>query len=282
MSAPLFDTHTHLQLPQFDEDREAALQRAQEAGVHGLLVLGTDVATSEAAIALAERHASIIAAAGCHPHDAKAMHPAAWRRLERLAQDERVAVIGEIGLDFYRNLSPREVQIEVLQRQLELAAEVRKPVSLHCREAHEALLPLLEAWSARAGGHLPDGRPLGVMHYFSGDLSLAHRYLALGFLISIHCSVTYPNAQRLQEVARTLPLEALVVETDSPFGPPQTHRGRRNEPAYVAEPVAAIAALRGEPFDRVAEATTKNAQRLFALARTPAAAAPPGPGQGRP
>ena len=146
-------------------------------------------------------------------------------------------------------------------------------MAVHCREAQAALFPILESWSQRLGGCLPDGRPLGLMHYFSGDVELAWRYVELGFLISIHCSVTYPKAGRLQEVARRLPLETLVVETDSPYGPPQSRRGQRNEPACVAEAVAKITELRQEPIERVAEATTENALRLFAPAITEAAAA---------
>ncbi len=262
----LFDSHSHLQLAEFDSDRDAVLDRAWQAGLAGLLVLGTDVASSEAAVALAESDARVLAAAGCHPHDAKETDDASMRRLAGLAADPRVAAVGEIGLDFYRNYSPRDRQIEVFRRQLETAAEVGKPVAIHCRDAHETLFPLVEAWSKRLGGRLPDGRPLGVMHYFSGDPDLALRYVQLGLLISVHTSVTYPNAERPQAIARRLPLDVLVVETDSPFGAPQSRRGRRNEPAYVSEAVAKIAELRGEPVERVAEATTDNALRLFGRA----------------
>ena len=161
----------------------------------------------------------------------------------------------------------------MFSRQLDLAAEVAKPVAIHCREAEETLFPLVEAWSRRLDGCLADGRPLGVMHYFSGDIDLAERYVELGFAISIHTSVTYPNAQRLQEVARRLDLSTLLVETDSPYGPPQSRRGKRNEPAYVAEAVAKIAELRGESAQQVAEATTENAERLFAIGATTSAVA---------
>lgn len=260
----LFDSHTHLQFSEFNADRDAALGRAREAGVVGLLVLGTDVASSEEAIALAEAEPTVLAAAGCHPHDAHAMQSASLGRLAELAQHPRVAAVGEIGLDFYRNFSPHETQVDVFRRQLETAAQVAKPVAIHCRDAHEALFPLIEAWSRRLGGRLPDGRPLGVMHYFSGDADLAQRYVELGLVVSIHCSVTYPKSQRLQAVAQRLPLDALVVETDSPYGPPQSRRGERNEPAYVSAAVANIAELRREPVERVAEATTENALRLFA------------------
>lgn len=265
MSLRLFDSHSHIQMSQFEKDRAEALARSRDAGLIGQLVLGTDVASSESAVALAEAETDVYAAAGCHPHEAKDMDEASLARLRTLAEDPRVNVVGEIGLDFYRNLSPHDVQIEVLNRQLETAAEVAKPVSLHGREAHEALFPFIEKWSLRMGGKLPDGRPMGVMHYFDGDIDLAQRYVDLGFLISIHCSVTYPKAATLQQVAAELPLDVLVVETDSPYGPPQSQRGQRNEPAYVKEAVVKIAQLRGEKIERVAEVTTQNALRLLGV-----------------
>ena len=262
----LFDSHAHLQLKEFDADRDAVVARARAVGVEGMLVLGVDVPTSEQAIALAEQHAGVYAAAGCHPHDARLMDEASLARLAELAHDPRVVAVGEIGLDFYRNLSPREQQIAVFARQLDVAAEASKPVAVHCRDAEDTVYPMIEAWSRRMRGRLPDGRPLGVMHYFSGDSDLARRYVELGFAISVHCSVTYPKNGRLQAVARELPLDALVVETDSPYGPPQSRRGQRNEPAYVREAVEEIAQLRGERPETVAGATTDNAMRLFSVA----------------
>ncbi len=270
MTLRLFDSHSHIQMSQFDTDRAEALERSRDAGLIGQLVLGTDVASSESAVALAEAETDVYAAAGCHPHEAKDMNEESFAHLRTLAENHRVDVVGEIGLDFYRNLSPHDVQIEVLNRQLETAAEVAKPVSLHGREAHAALYPFVERWSLRVGGKLPDGRPLGVMHYFDGDVDLARRYVELGFLISIHCSVTYPKAATLQQVAAELPLDVLVVETDSPYGPPQSQRGQRNEPAYVKEAVVKVAQLRGEKIERVAEVTTANALHLLGVPSSPA------------
>ncbi|MCH8993889.1 MAG: TatD family hydrolase [Chloroflexi bacterium] len=266
----LFDSHTHVQAPEFDADRDAVLERAREAGVAGQLVLGWDVPSSVAAIGLAEAQPGVLAAAGCHPHSAGEMDDASLARLAELARHPNVAAVGEIGLDFYRNFSPHDKQIDLFRHQLETAAEIAKPVAIHCRQAHETLLPIVEAWSRRLSGRLSDGRPLGVMHYFSGDLELARRYVELGLLISIHSSVTYPNNTLLQSVAQQISLDLLLVETDSPYGPPQSHRGQRNEPAYVGEAVAKIAELRGEPVERVAEATTENALRLFAPRTTAA------------
>ena len=265
MTMRIFDSHSHIQMSQFDGDREAAIRRARDAGLVGQLVLGTDVASSISAIELATAEPDIYAAAGCHPHDAKDMDEASLNKLAELAEDSHVAVIGEIGLDFYRDLSPHDVQIDVLNRQLELAGQIGKPVSLHGRQAHDALFPFVKAWSHRMGGQLPDGRRLGVMHYFDGDLELGKQYADLGFFISIHCSVTYPNAGTLAEVAAKLPLDVLLVETDSPYGPPQSRRGERNEPAYLEESVVKIAQLRNEKIERVAEMTTANALRLLGI-----------------
>ena len=259
----LIDTHSHIHDAEFDADRDAAIARAREAGVAIILALGVDAANSRLAVALAERHECVLAAVGVHPHDAAAATDADLDALEEMAQHPRVAAIGEIGLDFYRNLSPRGRQMDVMRRQLETARRVGKPIALHAREAHDEMLPLLTAWSREMGGRLPDGRPLGVMHYFSEDAALAHMYVELGFVISIHTSVTHPKATQLAEVARAIALEHLVIETDSPYGAPQKYRGKRNEPAYVAEAAAKIAELKGITIETVAEATTRSAERLL-------------------
>lgn len=262
----LVDTHSHIHDSAFAADREATLERARTAGVELIVTLGTDRATSEQALALAEAHECVVAAAGVHPHDAKDATAADLDALEALARHPRVALVGEIGLDFYRNLSPRDRQVDVLRRQLETATRVGKPVAVHTRSAHEAMLPLLEEWSREMGGRLPDGRPLGIMHYFSEGLAAARRYVELGFVISIHTSVTHPKAAALQDVARAIDLAHLVIETDSPYGAPQRMRGKRNEPAYVADAAAKIAELKGVAPDDVAAATTENALRLLGLA----------------
>lgn len=259
----LIDTHSHIHDPEFDADRDATIERARAAGVEMILTLGVDAANSRLALALAERHDGVLAAAGVHPHDAESATAADLDELEEMARHPRVAVVGEIGLDFYRNLSPRDRQVEVLRRQLETAGRVSKPVAIHARDAHNEMLPMLTAWSRDMGGRLPDGRPLGIMHYFSEDAALAQKYVDLGFVISIHTSVTHPKASQLAGVAREIPLEHLVIETDSPYGAPQRYRGKRNEPAYAAEAAAKIAQLKGVAVDDVAEATTRNAQRLL-------------------
>ena len=253
----LFDTHAHLHFPGFDEDREAVLARARAAGVRRMVTIGTDAETSRAALALAERHADVWATAGVHPHDAAESDEAAQGEVERIAAERRVVAIGEVGLDFFRNLSPPETQKRVLRRFLALARRLRKPVVLHCRDAHAEILALLgEERVADVGG---------IMHCFSGDVAIARRCLDLGLLISLAGPVTYPNARALPDVARFVPGDRLVVETDCPFLPPQGYRGKRNEPAYLTITAARVAELRGEPLDDLAARTTANARRLFGV-----------------
>lgn len=253
----LFDTHAHLHFPGFDEDRDAVLTRARAAGVRRMVTIGTDGETSRAALALAERHPDVWATAGVHPHDAAASDEAAQAEVERIAAERRVVAIGEIGLDFFRNLSPPETQERVLRRFLALARRLRKPVVLHCRDAHAEILALLgEERVAEVGG---------IMHCFSGDVAIARRCLDLGLLISLAGPVTYPNARALPDVARFVPGDRLVVETDCPFLPPQGYRGKRNEPAYLTITAARVAELRGEPLDDLAARTTANARRLFGV-----------------
>jgi TatD DNase family protein len=253
----LFDTHAHLHFPGFDEDREAVLARARAAGVRRMVTIGTDGETSRAALALAERHPDVWATAGVHPHDAAESDEAAQAEVERIAAERRVVAIGEIGLDFFRNLSPPETQERVLRRFLALARRLRKPVVLHCRDAHAEILALLgEERVAEVGG---------IMHCFSGDVAIARRCLDLGLLISLAGPVTYPNARALPDVARFVPGDRLVVETDCPFLPPQGYRGKRNEPAYLTITAARVAELRGEPLDDLAARTTANACRLFGI-----------------
>jgi len=266
MPPPLFDTHCHIHDRDFEGDRDAIIQRARDTGLAAMLTLGVTRENSERALALSSKHPDVWAAAGVHPHDAEGASAADLDALEALAASPRVVAVGEIGLDFYRNLSPRDAQITVLERQLETAARVSKPVAVHARDAHDEMLPLLRAWSKRLGGRLPDGRALGVMHYFSAGPAEAQAYTALGFLISVHTSVTHPKAVLLAEVVRETALEYLMLETDSPYGAPQRFRGKRNEPAYVAEAAIKVAELKGDPVETVAHVTTGNAMRLFGIA----------------
>jgi TatD DNase family protein len=258
VSAPeLFDTHAHLHVPEFADDLPAVLERAQAAGVRRMVTIGTDVETTAAAIALARRVDGVWATAGIHPHDAGEADEPSFTEIERLAHDERVVAIGEIGLDFFRNLSPREAQERTFRRLLDLARRLRKPAVMHCRDAHaETLAILAEERVGEVGG---------IMHCFSGDVAIARRCLDLGLAISLAGPVTYPNARALPEVARFVPADRLVVETDCPYLPPQGHRGRRNEPAYLALTAARVAELRGEPLETLGPRMSDNARRMLRL-----------------
>ncbi len=257
MTSDLFDTHAHLHFPEFDADREAMLARAREGGVRRMLTIGTDPETSRAAVALAARESDVWATVGIHPHDAAEADAAALDEIERLAAEPRVVAVGEIGLDYFRNLSPREDQHGVFRAMLGIARRTRTPVVVHCRDAHEDTLAIL------AEERVGDVR--GIMHCFSGDVAVARRCLDLGLLISLAGPVTYPNARALPEVARFVPGDRLVIETDCPFLPPQGYRGKRNEPAYLSITAARVAELRGESFDKMAATMTANACALLGI-----------------
>ncbi|GAB4331142.1 MAG: TatD family hydrolase [Dehalococcoidia bacterium] len=266
----LFDSHSHIYDSAFAGDLAASIERARAAGVKHIAVCGDDLASSEAALRLAERFECIVPTAGFHPHAARDVTPAMLAGLEALARDPRVAAIGEVGLDHYRNLSPPEAQRHVLDAQLGIAVRLGKPVCVHSRNAEDAIEAPLRDYAA-ASPLRPDGRPVGVMHCFGGTLEQARRFVHLGFLISLACVVTYPRNDEARRIAASLPLETLVIETDSPYLPPQQLRGHRNEPAYVAFAARAIAEARGVSVETVAEETTRNAARLFGL-RIPAEA----------
>lgn len=256
----LFDTHAHLHFPEFADDRAEMLLRARAAGVRWMVTVGTDLEMSRQAVALAEGDADIYASVGVHPHDAASANEGVFQALAALTDaSSKVVAIGEMGLDYYRDLSPREVQVNVFRRQLALAQEARRPAIIHCREAHADLLSILHEERAHEIG--------GIMHCFSGDLSFARDSLDLGFLISVAGPVTYRNARKLQEVIRTVPLDRLVLETDCPFLPPQPYRGKRNEPAYLTHTAGRVAELLGVPLEAVGAATAGNACRLFRVSQ---------------
>ena len=257
MTPDLFDTHAHLHFPEFDEDREAMLARARAAGVRRMVTIGTEPATSRAAVALAAREADVWATVGIHPHDAADADEGALADIERLAAESRVVAIGEIGLDYFRNLSPVEDQRRVFRALLAMARGIRKPVVVHCRDAADDVMEIL------AEERVSD--VAGIMHCFSGDVAMARRCLDLGMLISLAGPLTYPNARALPDVARFVPADRLVIETDCPFLPPQGHRGQRNEPAYLAITAARVAELRGEPLEAMAARMSANACGLLGI-----------------
>lgn len=261
----LVDSHCHLQDSQFESDRDEVLDRARQAGVSAFVVIGTDLESSRRAVDLADSHSDVYAAVGVHPHDAKDLDDRTLGALERLADSPKVVAIGEIGLDYYRNLSPPEAQIDAFHRQLDLAQRLSLPVVIHSREADSETYDVIASYEERALPDWPKDRPLGVMHCFAGDLMLALRYIQIGFMISIPGTCTYPKADRVGAVAGGIPLRWMAVETDAPYLPPQPHRGRRNEPAYLTDTVARIAELRGDSPQTVAERTAISAAWLFGL-----------------
>jgi TatD DNase family protein len=254
MSIPLIDTHAHLDFAQFDADRENVILRAQEANVIGIINVGTDLKTSQKSIAIAEVHENIFAAVGIHPHDAAEAGESDIETLRTFLDHPKVVAIGEVGLDFYRHLSPPDVQRRIFRMFLDWALETAKPLIIHTREAEEEILAILQNRS-KFGWN-------GVFHCFPGDERLAAKVLEMGFHISFTGTITFKNS-RSTEVMKLVPLERLLVETDCPFMAPVPHRGKRNEPAFAQLVAQKIAEVKGVPFDQVAKNTTENAERLF-------------------
>ena len=250
----LADSHAHIDDERFDADREEVVARALAAGVSLIVNIGADMASSTRSVALAEKYPGIYAAVGMHPHDSQAMQEADYRQLERWTTHPKVVAIGEIGLDYHYDLSPRPVQKEVFLRQLDLARKTGKPFIIHEREAHADMLDIIR--NAARGLN-------GVFHCFSGSVETAREYLKMGFYISVAGPVTFPKSVKTKEVAKAVPLDRLLVETDSPYLTPQPFRGKRNEPAYVRLVAEEIANLRDISLVELAEATTANVRRLF-------------------
>ena len=313
----LFDTHAHLHDPWIGDDLPDVMARASDAGVDRIVTIGCSLEDSRNAIAVAEQYDNVWATLGVHPHDAKDWDDATADHFRRLAESEQVVAIGEIGLDFYRNLSPHPDQYRAFEAQLALADELELPVVIHSRDAHEDTYNILQQWVGSLSPPAPQGKtsrphspspsapqgktsrphsaspsapqgktsrphsasppaargemsrrdrggpPVGVIHCFSGDADLAHRYHNLGFQISFAGPVTYPKNEALREAAKSLPPEAIVIETDAPYLSPQPQRGKRNEPANIRFTAEQIAQVRGESIETVAGTVTAHASRLY-------------------
>jgi TatD DNase family protein len=253
----LVDSHTHIDMPQFDADRDEVVARARAAGVETMLVVGGyDGEGGHARALRVAGELGLPASAGIHPHEARLATEAAYDELRGLAKEGHLVAIGEIGLDFHYDHSPRDVQRAAFRRQVRLAREVGLPVIVHTREADEETAALLEEEGARETG--------GVIHCFTGGRGLAERALALGFFISFSGIVAFPRAEEIQHVARTVPIDRVLVETDAPFLAPPPHRGKRNEPAFVVEVARRVAALRGVSAEEVGAAAKANLARFLA------------------
>lgn len=263
MNVLLVDTHAHLDMSVFDEGRTETITRALDVGVGNIITVGTDLESSQKAIELSERYAGVYAAVGIHPHDVATIDKADITRLGEIARNSCVVAIGETGLDFYRDYSPRKAQTQALRWQLALSAELELPVIIHCRQAEEDMLDLLRSGISDYGD--TSKRYRGVIHCFSSDSETAKEYLKMGFYLSLGAYIGYPSSAVTHDTIRSIPGDRLLVETDCPFLSPQSYRGKRNEPAYLPLTVKALATIREESYENVAKMTTQNAQRLFRL-----------------
>ncbi|MDQ0177916.1 TatD family hydrolase [Bacillus chungangensis] len=253
----LFDTHVHLNDEQFNEDVEEVIERARDNGVDTMLVVGFDRKTIPKALELAETYDFIYASVGWHPVDAIHMTDQDLIWLEELAAHRKVVALGEMGLDYHWDTSPKSIQMDVFRKQIRLAKKVKLPIVIHNREATQDIITVLKEEKAEEVG--------GIMHCFSGSPEIAKECVKMNFYISLGGPVTFKNAKKPKEVAKELPLEHLLVETDCPYLAPHPYRGKRNEPAYVKLVAEQIAELKEIPFETVALQTTRNAKKLFGI-----------------
>jgi TatD DNase family protein len=263
------DSHAHLDGKQFDSDREEVIARAREAGVQTLVAIGNGDGPEQVdcGIRLAEKYDFIYATLGIHPHEARLADEAAYHNMEQLARRPKVIAWGEIGLDYFYDHSPRDVQKDVFVRQMELAAAAKLPIVIHCRpsegsdDAWEDSLELIrEHWAAKGLG--------GILHCFTGNWPQAKSALDMGFMISFAGNVTFPKAQQIRDAALEVPLERMLIETDSPYLAPVPHRGKRNEPAFVKETARKLGELRGLTAEEIGQKTTRNFYNFFKLTET--------------
>ena len=253
----LIDSHAHLEMPEFKKDLEAVIQRAKASRVEYIFTVGTEKKDWKRAVEIADSHPSIYAILGVHPHNAKEIDDQTYPTLRGLCRNGKVKAYGEIGLDFFRNLSPRDIQLKRFREQIGLAKELDLPIVIHDREAHRETLEILKSEKAEESG--------GIIHCFSGDHEMAKACLDMGFYISIPGSITFKNAEGLREIVERIPLESLLVETDAPFLTPEPFRGKRNEPSYVRYTAQKVAEIKKVSFEKVAEITTENALRVYRL-----------------
>ncbi len=256
----MIDAHAHLQARQFDAGRAEMFARARAAGIGAIICSADDEASSRAAVALAEAEPDVWATVGIHPHEARTVADGTLERLAATARHPRVVAIGEIGLDYHYDHSPRDVQRAVFEAQLQMVPDLDLPVVIHSRDAAADTYAILLAWRRGAGMAWP-----GLLHCFGYDVDWAERFLDLGFYLSIPGTVTYPKAEQVQRVATLIPADRITVETDCPYLAPQSHRGRRNEPSYLPETISTIAALRGASAHELGERAAANTRRLFRL-----------------
>ena len=254
----MIDSHAHLTAKAYRKDLEAVLARAEDAGVTSILTVGFDMASSEAGVRLAETHPDIYAAVGIHPHDATTLNLDALGRLEELAVHPKVVAIGEIGLDFYRDLSPRRTQEDAFRLQIGLAKDLELPIIVHDRNAHQRTVQVL----------MEERVSRGVLHCFSGDVNLARQGVDLGLYISFAGPITF-NGRKAEEILGRIPEERVLIETDCPYLTPVPYRGKRNEPAYVRHVLERVATILDRPIEEVDTLTEQNTRTLFSLSEPP-------------
>jgi TatD DNase family protein len=253
----LIDSHAHLEMPEFKKDLKEVIQRAKESEVEYIFTVGTEKKDWKSALEIAHSYPSIYAILGVHPHNAKEIDNETYVVLKGLCKDEKVKAFGEIGLDFFRNLSPQDIQLKRFREQIGLAKELKLPIVIHDREAHQETMEILRSEDAEKCG--------GIIHCFSGDYEMAKACIDMGFFISIPGTVTFKNADGFREIVRRIPLESLLIETDAPFLTPEPYRGKRNEPSFVRYTAQKIAEVKKISFEKVAEITTENALRVYRL-----------------
>lgn len=253
----LVDTHIHLHFPQYDADRDEVIRRAVDGGVRRFLNIGTDLENSRKAIAVADQYSEVYAAVGYHPHETKSANPADLAELEKLLTHPKVVAIGEVGLDYFHDHSPRDVQAKLLQTFLVWYDKHRKPIIIHCRDAYEDLLRVLQEHSSAPYR--------GTLHCYSSNAANMKKYLDLGFHISFGGALTYKKNDALREACALCPKDRLLLETDGPYLAPQSMRGKRNEPLYMIETADCAAKLHGINVEGMGDLTTKNAKNLFGM-----------------
>jgi TatD DNase family protein len=252
----LADSHAHLEMNDFDRDRDEVIRRAENAGVDLIITVGTTLDDCRKAVSIANKYKNVYAAIGIHPHEVKDIDETTYETLKKLAKMDKVVAFGEIGLDFFRNLSPRDVQIRRFGEQLELASEIGLPIIIHDRDAHQETLEMLGGWK---------GKHRGVVHCFSGNYKMAEKCLEMGFFISIPGAITFGKSEKLQDVIRHIPVTDILVETDAPYLTPHPHRGKRNEPAYVIHTAKKVAEIKGLSLEELASVTYQNTRNVFGI-----------------
>ena len=253
----LIDSHAHLDMEKFDSDRDQIIDRALSVDVKQIITVGIDIKSSIRAVKLAKSYSSIFASVGIHPHNADNTDKNDLKQIPLIATQEKIVAIGETGLDFFRNRSSRQKQVELFKQQLDIAISLDLPIVIHDREAHEEILKILLSFN-RNGFK-------GVIHCFSGDYNLAKTFIDMGYYISIPGTVTFKNASQIQDVAVRVPLNRMLLETDAPFLAPVPYRGKRSEPCHVIHTAQKVAKLRGISFEEVAMQTSKNTCQLFSI-----------------